>query len=65
MIGAVTADGSEAAPAVKVFITAGVPSFPSVRVETVAGKGFAGHLTLPPATAEALGLPILALKEPF
>lgn len=56
----VTADGSEAVLSVEVLSQIGASS---LQVETVVDTGFTGHLTLPPATAEALGLPIIGSAE--
>jgi clan AA aspartic protease len=60
MRGAVAADGREARLAVEVLSPVG--SLP-LRVEAVVDTGFTGHLTLPPATVEALGLPIIGSAE--
>lgn len=60
MRGAVNADGSEAVLGVEVLSPTGETS---VRVGAVVDTGFSGHLTLPPATVEALGLPIIGSAE--
>lgn len=60
MKGAVTADGSEAILGVDVLSQSGETS---LRVEAVVDTGFSGHLTLPPATVEALGLPVIGSAE--
>lgn len=60
MRGAVTVDGREAVLAVEVLSPSGAPPLP---VEAVVDTGFTGHLTLPPATVEALGLPIVGSAE--
>ena len=56
----VVADGSEALLSVEVLSQAGASS---LRVEAVVDSGFTGHLTLPSATVEALGLPIIGSAE--
>jgi clan AA aspartic protease len=60
MRGTVTADGREAVLGVEVLSTNGASS---LRIEAVVDTGFTGHLTLPPATVEALGLPIIGSAE--
>lgn len=54
------ADGREARLGVEVLAPAGAPS---LRVEAVVDTGFTGHVTLPPATVEALGPPIIGSAE--
>jgi clan AA aspartic protease len=56
----VVADGSEALLSVEVLSQAEASS---LRVEAVVDTGFTGHLTLPSATVEALGLPIIGSTE--
>jgi predicted aspartyl protease len=56
MRGTVANDGSEALLSVEVLSQVGASS---LRVEAVVDTGFTGHLTLPSATVEALGLPII------
>jgi len=60
MRGTVTADGREAVLSVEVLSASGTSS---LQVETVVDTGFTGHLTLPPATVEALGLPTIGSAE--
>lgn len=60
MRGAVSADGREAVLAVEVIPPSGAPT---LRVGAVVDTGFTGHLTLPPAIVEALGLPIIGSAE--
>jgi clan AA aspartic protease len=60
MRGMVVADGSEALLSVEVLSQAEATS---LRVEAVVDTGFTGHLTLPSATVEALGLPIIGSAE--
>ena len=60
MRGLVTADGREAVLGVEVLSANGTSS---VQVEAVVDTGFTGHLTLPPATVETLGLPIVGSAE--
>jgi len=60
MRGAVANDGSEALLSVEVLSQAGASS---LRVEAVVDTGFTGHLTLPSATVEALGLRIIGSAE--
>jgi clan AA aspartic protease len=60
MRGAVANDGSEALLSVEVLSQVGASS---LRVEAVVHTGFTGHLTLPRATVEALGLPIIGSAE--
>ena len=60
MRGTVAAEGNEALLGVEVLSQAGSSS---LRVETVVDTGFTGHLTLPRATVDALGLPIIGSAE--
>ena len=60
MRGIVTADGREAVLVVEVLPA---NSSSSVQFEAVVDTGFNGHLTLPPATVEALGLPTIGSAE--
>ena len=60
MRGMVVADGSEALLSVEVLSQAEASS---LRVEAVVDTGFTGHLTLPRATVDALGLPIIGSAE--
>jgi clan AA aspartic protease len=60
MRGTVSAEGSEALLGVEVLSQAEAPS---LLVEAVVDTGFTGHLTLPSATVEALGLPIIGSAE--
>ena len=60
MRGTVAAEGNEALLGVEVLSQAGSSS---LRVEAVVDTGFTGHLTLPRATVEALGLPIIGSAE--
>lgn len=60
MRGAVTADGREARLNVEVLSPT---TAPLLQVEAVVDTGFTGHLTLPTATVEALGLPIVGSAE--
>jgi predicted aspartyl protease len=60
MRGTVANDGSEALLSVEVLSQVGASS---LRVEAVVDTGFTGHLTLPSATVEALGLPIIGSAE--
>lgn len=60
MRGTVGPDGREAVLAVEVIPPSGAPT---LRVEAVVDTGFTGHLTLPPATVEALGLPVVGSAE--
>jgi clan AA aspartic protease len=60
MRGVVANDGSEALLSVEVLSQDGESS---LRVEAVVDTGFTGHLTLPSATVEALGLPIIGSAE--
>lgn len=60
MRGAVSADGREARLGIEVLSPAGSPP---LLVEAVVDAGFTGHITLPPATVEALGLPIIGSAE--
>lgn len=60
MRGTVTSDGREAVLRVEVLSAGGTSS---LRVETVVDTGFTGHLTLPSATVEALGLPTIGSAE--
>ena len=56
MRGTVTSDGREAILSIEVLSARGTTS---LQVETVVDTGFTGHLTLPSATVEALGLPTI------
>jgi clan AA aspartic protease len=56
----VAAEGNEALLGVEVLSQAGSSS---LRVEAVVDTGFTGHLTLPRATVDALGLPIIGSAE--
>ena len=58
--GTVAAEGNEALLGVEVLSQAGSSS---LRVEAVVDTGFTGHLTLPRATVDALGLPIIGSAE--
>ncbi len=60
MRGTVAAEGSEALLGVEVLSQAEASS---LRVEAVVDTGFTGHLTLPSATVEVLGLPIIGSAE--
>ncbi len=60
MRGTVAAEGNEALLGVEVLSQAGSSS---LRVEAVVDTGFTGHLTLPRATVDALGLPIIGSAE--
>ena len=60
MRGTVAAEGNEALLGVEVLSQAGSSS---LRVEAVVDTGFTGHLTLPRATVDALGLPIIVSAE--
>jgi len=60
MRGTVANDGSEALLSVEVLSQVWASS---LRVEAVVDTGFTGHLTLPSATVEALGLPIIGSAE--
>jgi clan AA aspartic protease len=60
MRGTVAPDGDEALLSVEVLSQAEASS---LRVEAVVDTGFTGHLTLPRATVEALGLPIIGSAE--
>ena len=60
MRGTVAAEGNEALLGVEVLSQAGASS---LRVEAVVDTGFTGHLTLPRATVDALGLPIIGSAE--
>lgn len=60
MRGTVTSDGREAVLRVEVLSEEGITS---LQVETVVDTGFTGHLTLPTATVEALGLPNIGSAE--
>lgn len=60
MRGTVTSGGREAVLSVEVLSAGGTSS---LQVETVVDTGFTGHLTLPPATVDALGLPTIASAE--
>ena len=56
----VTSDGREAGLGVEVLSAGGTSS---LQVETVVDTGFTGHLTLPSATVEALGLPTIGSAD--
>jgi hypothetical protein len=58
--GTVTSEGREAVLRVEVLSAGGTSS---LQVEAVVDTGFTGHLTLPSATVEALGLPIIGSAE--
>jgi len=58
--GTVAADGTEPLLSVEVLSQAGASS---LQVEAVVDTGFTGHLTLPRATVEDLGLPIIGSAE--
>jgi clan AA aspartic protease len=60
MRGTVAAEGNEALLGVEVLSQAGSSS---LRVEALVDTGFTGHLTLPRATVDALGLPIIGSAE--
>jgi clan AA aspartic protease len=60
MRGTIAAGGGEALLSVEVLSQSEAPS---LRVEAVVDTGFTGHLTLPGATVEALGLPIIGSAE--
>jgi clan AA aspartic protease len=60
MRGTVTAEGNEALLGVEVLSQADASS---LLIEAVVDTGFTGHLTLPSATVEALGLPIVGSTE--
>ena len=60
MRGTVAAEGNEALLGVEVLSQAGSSS---LWVEAVVDTGFTGHLTLPRATVDALGLPIIGSAE--
>jgi clan AA aspartic protease len=60
MRGTVAAEGNEALLGVEVLSQAGASS---LLVEAVVDTGFTGHLTLPRATVDALGLPIIGSAE--
>jgi clan AA aspartic protease len=60
MRGAVANDGSKALLSVDVLSQAGASS---LRIEAVVDTGFTGHLTLPRATVETLGLQIIGSAE--
>ena len=60
MRGTVADDGSEALLSVEVLSQAEASS---LRVEAVVDTGFTGHLTLPSATVDTLGLTIIGSAE--
>ena len=60
MRGTVAAEGNETLLGVEVLSQAGSSS---LWVEAVVDTGFTGHLTLPRATVDALGLPIIGSAE--